>query len=210
LKTISPILKHIKLDKKHPKAFPELLQVLKCHTQSTDYIIIFFKESLVSSCTCEACTKGLFKPLRMPRQECDNVIEFPMPIPKPTNVSELSTDLHYLSFTDAKRLPFTNEHQPALAATTSRVTSRQRQAATTRQLPFSRVAFGPIITKLKNRSSFKISVSFKVHDVVECNNCHKPRCIFSSTSVSHMSPSLPPLDDDEGVEAPHTTQDVKQ
>ena len=164
----------------------------------------------MSSCTCEACTKGLFKPLRMPRQECDNVIEFPMPIPKPTNVSELSTDLHYLSFTDAKRLPFTNEHQPALAATTSRVTSRQRQAATTRQLPFSRVAFGPIITKLKNTSNFKIGVSFKVRGVVECNNCHKPRCIYSLEAISKMNPPLPPQSLDDTPSEPITSQQLYQ
>jgi hypothetical protein len=31
LKAIDPDIKHNKLDKKHAKAFPELLRVLKCH-----------------------------------------------------------------------------------------------------------------------------------------------------------------------------------
>ena len=42
LKKISPLLKHIKLDKKKAEAFPELLTVLQCHTQCTDFMIQFF------------------------------------------------------------------------------------------------------------------------------------------------------------------------
>ena len=66
LKAIDPDLKHIKLDKKHANAFPELLRVLKCHAQCTDYMIQFFKETLVSNCTCKGCNKGLFKPVPLP------------------------------------------------------------------------------------------------------------------------------------------------
>ncbi len=66
LKAIDPNLKHIKLDKKHAESSPDLLHVLKCHAQATDYMILFFKEPLVSNCTCEGCNNGLIKPVRMP------------------------------------------------------------------------------------------------------------------------------------------------
>jgi len=38
-KKIDPNIKHIKLDKKKSEKFPEILQVLKCHSQSTDFMI---------------------------------------------------------------------------------------------------------------------------------------------------------------------------
>ncbi len=95
LKRIAPNLEHIKLDKKQSEAFPELLQVLQCHAQCTDYVIQFFKESLVSNCICKGCSDGLFKLSRMARQVYDKVMEFPMPmpIPKVADLSETGTDL---------------------------------------------------------------------------------------------------------------------
>jgi len=75
LKKISPHLKFIKLNKKQTKTYPELVDVLKCHAQSTDCMIRFSKESLVSNCTCEGCKRGLFKHVRMPRPICDNGTE---------------------------------------------------------------------------------------------------------------------------------------
>jgi hypothetical protein len=110
LKIIDTDLKHIKLDEKHAEAFLDLLYVLKCHARATDYIIQFFKESLVTNCRCEGCTKGLFKPVRMPWAIYDNVMAFPMPmpIPKPASLSEIHTGLHYLSFSNALVLRFTN------------------------------------------------------------------------------------------------------
>jgi len=162
LKNISLDLTHIKLDKKQLEKFPELLKVLQCHAQSTEYIIQFFKDSLVSN-SCKGCMNVLFKPVRMSRSIYDNAMAFPMPmlIPKHVDASESSTDLQYLSFKDAHMLPFTNEHQSSLASTTLRVAARQRKTTKNRQLPLSRVVSGPIITKLKNKSNFKIGVAFK-------------------------------------------------
>jgi len=51
-KIIDPKFKDIKLDKKKSEKFPDILQALKFHSQSTDFTIKFFKESLVSNCTC--------------------------------------------------------------------------------------------------------------------------------------------------------------
>ena len=59
LKGISPLLQQIKLDKKKAEAFPDLLKVFECHTQSTDCMIQFFKEPLVDNCKCKGCTEGI-------------------------------------------------------------------------------------------------------------------------------------------------------
>ncbi len=115
LKSISPSLQHIKLDKKRAESCPELVKVLECHSQSTDYMIQFFKEPLIESCVCKGCTNGLFKPIRIPRHVYDNVMKSPMPMPiiKQVEVGDKSSDLHYLSFADAQVLPLTNNIQPS-------------------------------------------------------------------------------------------------
>ena len=66
LKKISPVLQHIKLDKKKADSFPELLLVLKNHTQSTDFMIQFLKQPRVENCNCQACSDNVFKHVHMP------------------------------------------------------------------------------------------------------------------------------------------------
>ena len=117
LKAIDPTLKHIKLDKKHAEAFPNLLHVFKCHAQATDYMIQFFKDPVIESCVCKGCTNGLFKPIRMPRQVYDSsVMKFPMPMPiiKQVEVGDKSSDLHYLSFTDAQVSTSVHQQVPTI------------------------------------------------------------------------------------------------
>ncbi len=75
LKSISPSLEHIKLDKKKAESFPDMLKVMECHMRSTDYMIQFFKEPLVENCTCIGCSNGLFKHVRMPRQVYEEVMK---------------------------------------------------------------------------------------------------------------------------------------
>ena len=67
LRLINPLLQHIKLDKKKSEAFPELLEVLKCHTQSTEFMVQFFKHSIKENCMCKACSDGIIKQVRMPQ-----------------------------------------------------------------------------------------------------------------------------------------------
>jgi hypothetical protein len=57
----------------------------------------------------------------MPLSVYEKVMQYPMPmpIPKPIAVGDTIEDLHYMSFADAQVLPFTNAHQPSLAATSA-------------------------------------------------------------------------------------------
>ncbi len=117
LKSISPSLQHIKLDKKRAESFPDLVKILECHSHSTDCMIQFFKEPLIESCVCKGCTNGLFKPIRMPRQVYDSsVMKFPMPMPiiKQVEVGDKSSDLHYLSFTDAQVSTSVHQQVPTI------------------------------------------------------------------------------------------------
>jgi hypothetical protein len=101
----------------------------------------------------------------------------PMPIPRHVGVFDKDSDVEYMTIEDARKLPFTNKHQPSLAATTLRIASRKKVAAP-KNLPASRTPTASLITKLKNKSNFKIGVAWKCRGVVECQTCHKPRCIF--------------------------------
>jgi hypothetical protein len=197
LKKIDPLLQHIRLDKKKAESFPELLLVLKNHTQSTDFMIQFFKKPLIEDCNCKACSENVFKPVRMPLSVYEKVLQYPMPmpIPKPTTVGDTTADLHYMSFADAQVLPFTNAHQPSLAATVARLAAAAKKKAalaaskTGAARLTSSMAYN--ITKLKNKTAFKIGISNRVRGVVACKDCHKPRCIYSLSALSHMKPPLP-------------------
>jgi hypothetical protein len=111
---------------------------------------------------------------------------------------------------DAHKLPFTNKHQPSLASIALRAEAKRRKTSASRQLSASRLAQGPIITKLKNMSNFKIGVAQKVPGVVECNNCHKPRCIYSNSATSQMKPPLPPPSNEDTTSEPVTSQHVQE
>jgi hypothetical protein len=65
-----------------------------------------------------------------------------MPIPRPTFIGDASEDLHYMSFEEAKVLPFTFEHQPSLKATTLRIAivAKKREAIARSELGAARAA----------------------------------------------------------------------
>jgi hypothetical protein len=118
LKSICPSLLNIKSDKKKAEPFPDILQVLECHSRNTDSIIHLFKEPSVESCSCKGCRNGVIKDLHMTCCVYDNVMYYPMPmpIPKPIRIGDRESNVEYTSFADARILPFTNKHQPSLEA----------------------------------------------------------------------------------------------
>ena len=71
---------------------------MKGHSQSTDYMIPFFKEPVNKNCTCKDYTMGIIKLVRMPRAVYDKVMELPMLMPtlKPAELLDKEADLHYL------------------------------------------------------------------------------------------------------------------
>ena len=167
------------MDKKRANSFPDMLKVMECDTQITDYMIQFFKKPLIENYKCNGCLNGLFKHVCMPRQVYEEVMKYPMPMPilKPTTIGENVSDLQYISFVEARQLPFTNKFQPSLDATSLRIAAKKKKKAATQQLAASRCALAPNIEKLKNKTCFKIGIALRVRGVVGCNNCMKPRCI---------------------------------
>jgi hypothetical protein len=83
-----------------------------------------------------------------------------------------------------------------LETTTSRVSAKKKKYVAAQQLGASRCALDPNISKLKNKSYFKIDVASKARGVVGCINCMKPRCIYSLSAVSQMKAPLPPPNSD--------------
>ncbi len=77
-----------------------------------------------------------------------------------------------------------------------RVAAKKKKIVATKQLGASRCALAPNIEKLKNKSCFKIGIASRVRGVVGCNNCMKPRCIYSLSAVSQMKAPLPQPDSD--------------
>jgi hypothetical protein len=57
---------------------------------------------------------------------------------------------------------------------------------------------------------FNIGVATKVHGMVECKTCTKPRCIYSLSTLPRMSPPLPSLNHDKTTttKAPATTEEI--
>jgi hypothetical protein len=95
----------------------------------------------------------------------------PMPIIKPSELWDKSTDLEYLSFAEAQRLPCTNKYQPSLGPIDLRASARKKKTqAATRSLPPSRFASDLFVTRLKNKTGFPIGISQRVRGVVECKN----------------------------------------
>ena len=101
----------------------------------------------------------------------------------------------YMSFDEAQVLPFTGEHQPSLSDALLRAVAdtKKKQARQRSQLGSARVTYStaPNITKLKNKSSFKIASATRVRGSVVCNNCIRPRCIYSQNALTTMKPPLP-------------------
>ncbi len=67
LKRILSSLQHIKLDKKRAKEFLEPLQVLECFIRSIDYMIQFFKKTVIKNYICKGYTTSIGKRVRMQR-----------------------------------------------------------------------------------------------------------------------------------------------
>ena len=213
LKRVSPNRKHIKLDKKRAQGFPDLLNVLECHTRSIDYMIPFFKEPLIENCSCKGCTNGIIKVVRIPRTVYDKVMELPMSMPviKPSELWDKSTDLEYLSFTEAQRLPFTNKYQPSLEPIPLRAAARKKKTqAAIHPLAPSQFASDLFVTKLKRITGFPIGIAVRVRGVVECKKCSKLRCIYSLAALAHMKPSPRHLTDNHITsEVPCTYEEVQ-
>jgi len=78
------------------------------------------------------------------------------------------------------------------------VASKKKKTIAAHNLPVSRLLTALLITKLKNKSNFKIGVAAKCRGVVECQTCHKQASlhVFHRT-VSQMKPHVSPLINDQ-------------
>ena len=68
--------------------------------------------------------------------------------------------------------------------------AKYQRMHTRAQLGAARVAksLSNNITKLKNKTAFKIDFASRVRGVVDCKSCLKPRCIYSRFALSRMKP----------------------
>jgi hypothetical protein len=118
-----------------------------------------------------------------------------MPILKPARIGDTVEDLHYMSSEEAQVLLFTSEHQPSLKATTLRIAAaaKKREAVARSKLGAARVVItlSHNITKMKNKTAFKIAIAARVRGVVECKSYLKRRCIQSQSAVSQIKPPSP-------------------
>jgi hypothetical protein len=116
-----------------------------------------------------------------------------------------------MNFVEAHVLPFTGEHQPSLVKSAARIAAAAKRKEA--RIVASRLAPSRVtntlssVTKLKNRSNFKIAAATRVRGVVVCNTCFRPRCIYSQYAVVHMKP---PLEENDQDPATPTSKEVKQ
>ena len=95
-----------------------------------------------------------------------------MPVPKPLVLGDI--DLHYMTFDEARVLPFTNEHQPSLVKSVTRIVAaaernKEARIAASRLAPSRVTHTSNSIMKLKDRSNFKMAAATRVRGVVVCN-----------------------------------------
>ncbi len=97
-------------------------------------------------------------------------MKFPMPMPisKEPKIEGNATDLQYLSFANARKLPFTIKFQPLLETIALHVAAKKKKFKAPQHFGVSRCVLALNIQKLKNKYIFKSSVASKVQGVVGC------------------------------------------
>ena len=63
LRRLCPRLSNLaKVNRSNYNEYPEIQEVMACHTRSSIYLVQFFKEPLVAPCGCQACRLQLWEP----------------------------------------------------------------------------------------------------------------------------------------------------
>jgi len=195
LRKVSPLIgDHLKIDATNIKKHPEIQKVLDNHSRGSAYFRQFFKRPLVAECDCVACREGMFSRIIRPVEAYKDLHEnfdMPLPIPKPSSIAG-KPGLHYMSFEEAVKLPFTDEHQPSL----------QNRRRNKNVVMGGGVSIGgrEMRTAPESDRFNKITQGKYIRGVVSCKDCMKPRCIYSVTSPNNMKPH--PTD---GASQPRTT-----
>ena len=178
LRKLSPLVgNQLKIDSSNIKKHPGIQKVLDNHSRGSAYMRQLFKIPLEAPCDCMACRKGLFSPLVMPFQAYQEMSALPLPIPQQQASTGTVRDLHYITLEQAMTRQFTAEHQPSLM---------NRKAARA-----SNAHAGVFLAGRETRndsSENKTTQAKYVRGVVECKECMKPRCIYSTNAPARMKP----------------------
>ena len=175
LQLLSPQLTELKVDAGSINNYPELKKVLDNHSRGSAYMRQYFKEPLVRPCDCQACRKGVWRPLLMPvaaYQELSQRYALPLPVPKPQPTTGPVSELHYMSLMEALDQPFTDEYQPSKTRTAG---APDQDAGGQRLVSINGVA---VQTREANVTSGLIPSNVlqatKVRSIVTCKDCMKP------------------------------------
>ncbi len=117
----------------------------------------------------------------MPLDAYKNIYALPLHIPQPPPTIRQPGDLYYMSLEEAMRIPFTAEHQPSLEL------RRYRSCDTTNHEGVALI--GRERSILDAAKAIKTFNAHHVRGVVECEECMKPRCLFSVDAPSQIKPA---------------------
>ena len=110
LRALCPGLSKIsKLNRSSIKKYPQLEKIFKNHSWSSAYLVQLFKQPVVAPCDCLACVGGYWQAFRLGDEigrSLPHQWQLPLPIPDPSNPQK------YCIYDEAKKMPFTDEHQP--------------------------------------------------------------------------------------------------
>lgn len=116
----------------------------------------------VKKCGLDSCEFGVCQPPRLPREVFDSLCWLPDPIPDTASTG------HYKRYADLKGVATTDKHRPSLKSKADHDASiLQKQGCPNSLLTAQRV-----------------------HDVIICSECSKPRCIFSNNKLSAQEQCL--------------------
>ena len=173
------------INRSNEKNYPELLEVMRCHSRSNAYLVQIFKAPLESPCGCVACQKGLWADFVMdPNLAASLPHDWQVPLPTPLPV-DVGDSIHYMALEEARLHPFSDNHQPSIeqrATTKRKTTAKQLVAAHPRAIE---IHGQDVANKLVHRHLARA--------VVRCADCGKPRVIYSASAPNRMVP--PTIDD---------------
>jgi hypothetical protein len=171
----------LQIDSSDMKKHHGIQKIIDNHTRGSAFFRQLFKRPLVSDCDCVAYMSQMFAPMIMPLaayKELHKNFAMPLPIPKSASANGIP-DPHYMTFDEAVKQPFRDEHQPSLQ-------NRRRNNST---VVDGDVSLGERETRTSSEAETnKVTQGKFIRGLVLCKDYMKSCYLYSAISTNQMKP----------------------